>query len=227
MMVSDVATRVPPGTGATVLDVGCFNGWLSYLFGRLGYRVSAADAYESPDQERLLSIVKGRFIRANLNDLDVFRDVTPEEFDAVLIGEVIEHVLNHPLGLLRTIHRITRPGGVVVINTPNPSTLWNAARMLFNRYSMVGTKDFISLPKADGNGIISKGEIHYREYLNHELRYLVTAADFEIVAHSYFALGSPRGTSLVKRGVKTLLGSSWLLQTRLFGSQQQVVAVRT
>ena len=50
--------------------------------------------------------------------------------DVVVLGEVFEHILNHPAGLLQAVFRILRPGGTVILTTPNPSTLINAVRLL-------------------------------------------------------------------------------------------------
>jgi 2-polyprenyl-3-methyl-5-hydroxy-6-metoxy-1,4-benzoquinol methylase len=51
----------------------------------------------------------------------------PGRFDVVLMGDVIEHVAS-PKDLMRTVARILRPGGAVLISTPDISG-W-AARLL-------------------------------------------------------------------------------------------------
>jgi 2-polyprenyl-3-methyl-5-hydroxy-6-metoxy-1,4-benzoquinol methylase len=43
-------------------------------------------------------------------------------FDAVLLGDVIEHVPD-PLGLMRVVARVLRPGGCVLVSTPNVATM--------------------------------------------------------------------------------------------------------
>jgi 2-polyprenyl-3-methyl-5-hydroxy-6-metoxy-1,4-benzoquinol methylase len=48
-------------------------------------------------------------------------------FDVVLMGDVIEHVAS-PLGMMRTVARILRPGGAALISTPDIGG-W-AARLL-------------------------------------------------------------------------------------------------
>lgn len=51
-------------------------------------------------------------------------------FDQVLIGEVIEHFYN-PATLLKQIYDVLRPGGEVIITTPNPFNLFRLVRYWF------------------------------------------------------------------------------------------------
>jgi SAM-dependent methyltransferase len=51
-------------------------------------------------------------------------EVVPESFDTVILSQVIEHLIE-PVASLRTIHRLLRPGGRVVMLTPNIEGLPN------------------------------------------------------------------------------------------------------
>ncbi|HCS13912.1 MAG: SAM-dependent methyltransferase [Zetaproteobacteria bacterium CG06_land_8_20_14_3_00_59_53] len=51
-------------------------------------------------------------------------------FDLVTFTEVVEHVENHR-AVLREIHRVLRPGGLVVVTTPNILNLKSRLRFLF------------------------------------------------------------------------------------------------
>src|SRR6202043_3764517 len=103
------------------------------------------------------------YFESNLNDPQAFKRIADGSFQLALLGEVFEHVFNHPLGLRCEIHRILSEKGILILTTPNPSTLINAVRIAFDRYSLWGTKDFISKPKITGNQIIDAGDIHYRK----------------------------------------------------------------
>lgn len=61
-----------------------------------------------------------RIITGDCQSLDSFSDsFHPEEFDAVTAGEVIEH-LEDPVSFLRNAYWVLKPGGRLILSTPNP-----------------------------------------------------------------------------------------------------------
>jgi len=56
-------------------------------------------------------------------------------FDAVVAAEVLEHVVDTD-HLLAEIARVLRPGGALVVTTPNLASLENRVRLLLGRYPM-------------------------------------------------------------------------------------------
>ncbi|AOJ86742.1 hypothetical protein WS87_08675 [Burkholderia sp. MSMB0856] len=52
------------------------------------------------------------------------------EFNAVTCLEGIEHVLN-PVGLIEELVRTTKPGGKIIVSTPNISNLYSRLQFLF------------------------------------------------------------------------------------------------
>jgi SAM-dependent methyltransferase len=101
-----------------LLDVGCATGdFLDVMRQYPGWEVCGVE----------LSDYASRYAREQLG-LDV-RTGTLESaqfpeavFDVVTLWDVIEH-LPDPLGTLRQIHRLLRPGGLLVFNTPNLESL--------------------------------------------------------------------------------------------------------
>ncbi|MGE3181242.1 MAG: methyltransferase domain-containing protein [Phycisphaerae bacterium] len=108
-------------TGKRVLDVGCSEGILPILLGREGFEVVGVDLNkEAIDfaQDLLLSETqvvqeRVRFVCANITTLDAPQD----RFDTLLLGEVIEHVVN-PSAFLATCMRHVKPGGTCILTTP-------------------------------------------------------------------------------------------------------------
>jgi 2-polyprenyl-6-hydroxyphenyl methylase/3-demethylubiquinone-9 3-methyltransferase len=107
--------------GPDVLDVGCSQGIASILLAREGHRVVGIDreheairaARERLDQEEAQVRERVEF-RVGEGRAVGFADGS---FDAVLLGEVLEHQLD-PGKLLDEARRVLRPGGRIVITTP-------------------------------------------------------------------------------------------------------------
>jgi SAM-dependent methyltransferase len=90
-------------------------------------------------------------------------------FDSVLFCEVIEHLLFDPMHALREMNRVLRPGGTIVVTTPNVARIENIARIvaghsIYDPYS--------------GHGPYGR---HNREFNRHELVNLLAFAGFRVV----------------------------------------------
>jgi SAM-dependent methyltransferase len=64
-------------------------------------------------------------------------------FDALLFCEIIEHLHTDPMKVMKEIKRVLKPGGVLVLTTPNVAKLQNRLRLLAgkninDRYSGYG-----------------------------------------------------------------------------------------
>jgi len=129
-------SRMKPGR---FLDVGCGSGALMAAMRDQGWEVHGEDT--TPAAVRLarehfgLDVFQGTLEEANYPDA---------HFDAVVLWNVIEHVPDPP-ATLREVARVTRPGGIVVMATPNVDSfeahifgsrwaLWEAPRH-FNVFS--------------------------------------------------------------------------------------------
>jgi SAM-dependent methyltransferase len=101
--------------GGALLEVGCGYGFLldeaePYFDRRVGIDFSEA-----------VTRAVDRADRVYQGDLDV---LPPEErFDCIILVSVIEHVHN-PVDYLRKLHDRLRPGGKVVVATPNVDSIW-------------------------------------------------------------------------------------------------------
>lgn len=222
-ILGDLLRLSPPP--ARVLDVGCFNGFLCDLLVGLGYQTMGLDAWEDPSQPGL-GERQIEFLKLNLNEARALSSLESESLDAVVAGEVIEHVLNHPLGILRDLARSLRPEGLLILTTPNPGTLMNASRLLLQRPLLWGTEEFFRQKKFEDDNIICAAHIHYREYQTPELLRMVDEAGFEVESVAYVPIGSSIEQGRIKRIVKSNPLSRKLLQLRCFGSTHYVVARR-
>lgn len=122
-------SRLPPGH---LLDIGAFYGLIGGVAHRLGWEVTAVDNVEIPPYSSLR--VPERGIRCELFNACV--DTLPLEdgnVDVVLLSEVLEHLLYSPVPLFREIHRVLRPGGILLVSTPNPAALSRLLKLALGR----------------------------------------------------------------------------------------------
>jgi 2-polyprenyl-3-methyl-5-hydroxy-6-metoxy-1,4-benzoquinol methylase len=103
--------------GARVLDIACGTGYGSWVLAQAG---ASAVVGVDRDEEAVVGAAK-QFQRPNLS----FRRVAAEElgtkgeFDAVVSFETIEHVPD-PKGFIALLRGALRPGGTLILSSPNP-----------------------------------------------------------------------------------------------------------
>jgi SAM-dependent methyltransferase len=96
---------IPPGEGGSALDVGARAGVQTEWLTQRGYRVTSVDV--EPQFEACLKV--------DANERLPFAD---KSFDLVWCSEVIEH-LRDPAFALSELRRVAKPGGLLVLTTPN------------------------------------------------------------------------------------------------------------
>lgn len=101
--------------GARVLDIAAAQGNYTLWLAERGYDVTWNDLRSDLEGYVRLKWERGtvRYAPGNAFDLRF-----PEPFDLVLITEIIEHVA-HPDEFLRASAALVRPGGYVLLSTPN------------------------------------------------------------------------------------------------------------
>jgi SAM-dependent methyltransferase len=147
-------------------------------------------------QERsFLSGLKGvQFLRANFNEDHFPKPITDKSLDVVVSTEVIEHIYHHPLGYLRECLRVLGPGGLLLLSTPNPCTLANAARLVVGKEISWGSLKFAETPELGPESVpVAVWDIHFREYTQYILREIVGKLEgSEIIEQGFLASGRVR-----------------------------------
>ena len=122
-LLAQVEKTMKPGR---LLDVGCGLGYLLEAAKSRGWQAVGADP--SPYSVELARKNGFEAHEGLLADLKL----PAESFNAVALLQVIEHLLD-PRDLLAECRRLLKPGGVIVVETPNPaSTLARIKRERFN-----------------------------------------------------------------------------------------------
>jgi 2-polyprenyl-3-methyl-5-hydroxy-6-metoxy-1,4-benzoquinol methylase len=136
----EMLSAAEPDQPRRMLDYGCGAGPFSHHVGRR--RPSwTVEGWEGDPSA--VTVAQECFARDNVSfqrhDYDAYGDLEEGAYDIVTFLEVIEHVDN-PGEILRSFHRALRPGGLLIVSTPNflgrealYYELWRMARELTRR----------------------------------------------------------------------------------------------
>ncbi|MHC5114162.1 MAG: class I SAM-dependent methyltransferase [Planctomycetota bacterium] len=100
-----------------ILDMPAGEGQFTDALRSLGHDVTPAD----------LNCRRDDYVRVDMNEALPFAD---ESFDTAICLEGIEHLID-PGQLLRELIRVVRPGGRVILSTPNVSNYYSRLQFLF------------------------------------------------------------------------------------------------
>ncbi len=155
-----------------VLDVGCAYGTLA-VFTRLAFRcrVHAVDFIEAYTPRELFRQLEIAFAVCNIE----FDDPPfPPPFDLILFTEVLEHLNFHPVPTLTRLANLLRPGGSIILTTPDASE-WGRVTTFYRRIS--------DMPPPARRDNYFDG--HVWQYWVHELLMVVDRAGLVPVAFEY------------------------------------------
>jgi SAM-dependent methyltransferase len=157
LLLQAIAVRLP--AGSRVLDAGAGYGMQPIAFGQAGFEAHASDIYETlPIYEPLGVHYRRWHLEA---DPAPYAD---DAFDAVILAQTIEHFTYSPRHAIEELVRITRPGGVILIDAPNISSFHNISRLIRGKTIMWSMKKHY----LEQEPLITHG-IPYYDRHNHEL----------------------------------------------------------
>jgi len=124
--------------GTRLLDIGCGEGFFLFSASKFGYTTKGVE----PSEDAAAYARKEFGLDVEAKPFEELR--FPENhFDVVTLWQVLEHML-YPLIVLEEVHRILKPGGMVVITTPDiegiPARIlkkrwWCITRLHINQFS--------------------------------------------------------------------------------------------
>jgi SAM-dependent methyltransferase len=171
----------------TIVDLGGYFGVIAHAMTRLGYTAHVVDAYGSigSDHPGLVKWWKDGGVTAHDVDLQAAGLRLPFDdgsVDLVTLLAVIEHFPNSPRLVLEEAHRILKPGGLFIVDTPNAGQF--GTRVGFGLHGEGLWSDIRELYHAD---FPFPG--HKRCYSRGELVDVLTWAGFNAVQVELFDLG--------------------------------------
>lgn len=185
--VDELRATWPPTRGERVLDVGAH--WLhqSALLWSEGFNVTAVDlpiTLETQWVQQAASRMDVALVPVvNLADPVELGQLPDDSFDLMLFSEIIEHITFNPVRFWSEIYRLIRPGGRIVITTPNYyspySRVWDIRRFFTGMGGGI-TMDEILTQNTYAH--------HWKEFSAVELIYYFTrlSPDFKTVKAKHF-----------------------------------------
>lgn len=118
-----IREHLPPASGEEVIDVGCGSGTVSSFLGSFGANILGVDG--NPDA---IDFARKTFGKPNV----AFQEALVDEafgsevpIDKIYCMEVIEHIfMPQAEKMLTTFHNLLKPGGKVLLSTPNYRSAW-------------------------------------------------------------------------------------------------------
>ncbi|MDD5331748.1 MAG: class I SAM-dependent methyltransferase [Candidatus Nanoarchaeia archaeon] len=138
------------GKGKKVLDVGCYDGYISNKIKDLGNVVIGMEISKEG-----VKLAKERGIDCFFGDVEGKFPFKDQEFDVVFAGEIIEHVFDTDL-FLSEIKRVLKKDGFLVLTTPNIAAFNRRLKLFIGKNPDID----IGLVNYEGKGR-SAGHIRY------------------------------------------------------------------
>ncbi|MBN2856195.1 MAG: class I SAM-dependent methyltransferase [Halothiobacillaceae bacterium] len=102
----------PPAGGGRLLDVGFGNGGFLQLASEMGWNAEGIDF-----DAQAVEVAQKRGLNVRCISADTFHEATAQ-YDVITLSHVIEHVYD-PVGLLKALYAMLKPGGMLWLDTPN------------------------------------------------------------------------------------------------------------
>lgn len=143
---------------AKVLEIGAIPPVMSAALQRTGRRVVGVDI--DPSRFRETISAHGLDVRTVNIELDPF-PFDNDAFDVAMMNEVFEHLRINPLATMTEIARVIRPGGALLLSTPNLWSYRGIINLFVHRHAWaIGADPVEQYGKLDSLGHMG----HVREY---------------------------------------------------------------
>ena len=159
---------------ARVLEYGAIPLVLTAALASLDYDVSAVDIRP----ERFARSISNLGLEVFACDVETeavpFADAT---FDVVLFNELFEHLRINPIFTFREVRRVLRPGGLLLLSTPNLRSLRGIRNLVFhNKAHAASSGVYEQYEKLETLGHMG----HVREYTTREVSDFLTRVGFRV-----------------------------------------------
>lgn len=168
------------GPGQAILEMGAYMQITPALHFELGYETVRGCYYGKAGQtdHHEIHSAQGEPFACDIDLFDAEKDPFPyadESFDTVLCCELLEHLTADPMHMMSEINRILKPGGSLILTTPNISS-YRAIHAILHGYHPSFFPAYI-LPRKPGEEAEAR---HNREYSPKEIYHLFWESGLEV-----------------------------------------------
>ena len=184
--------KLPLTKGAEVLDVGCFPPIIFTSLQEQGFAVSGIASQHEKMMEKSIKV------------LNIEKDTFPWQentFELAVLTEVIEHLPHNPVVPLEEINRVLKPGGYLIITTPNAAKLHHRLKLWAGQSTSFPISQLRQVKPDDG----SLYHLHNREYTLGELAQLLEWAGLEVVQAEQVCLYPPTRKKVAQEPLQSRL----------------------
>jgi 2-polyprenyl-3-methyl-5-hydroxy-6-metoxy-1,4-benzoquinol methylase len=164
---NDLISFLPSASNLHVLELGAGGGDTLVALKRAGKasRVVGIELFKLQNSLQEDPLID-QFILGNIEEIDL--QLEPNSFDAVLMGDVLEHLLD-PWSTIKKISALIKPGGYMIASIPNVRSR-EALKKIFLRGDFAYTT----------HGLFDK--THYRWFCKKNMVELMTPAGFSLTS---------------------------------------------
>jgi len=180
-------------TGKNVLEIGAFYGYTPFVLRQSGNTVTVVEG-DDPAVYPLKPLYARRGIEIIFTDLfdsfgnsDIQKHKLPfpdNHFDFITCWETMEHFNFNPVGFVKEVRRILKPGGIATFTVPNCASLGHRLKMAIGRPMGVAISSYYEFYAYKGRFL----GWHWREYTLKEFEELFTREQFQIVSAKHLTV---------------------------------------
>jgi 2-polyprenyl-3-methyl-5-hydroxy-6-metoxy-1,4-benzoquinol methylase len=148
-------------SSAKILDVGCYPPHIFNSLAKLGYDTYGISSLHEKVKNPKISVL----------NVETQKFPYPKNFfDLVIFSEILEHLSANPQPVFDQIYNVLKPGGFLIITTPNAVRLHNLVKIIF------GKNIYFPIYQLKQ----SLYHRHHREYVQNEVKVFLLNSSFKI-----------------------------------------------
>ncbi len=200
--------------GKRILEVGPFFSYTPFILKKQGNEVYVVEG-EDPVVHPLKPLYQIQGIEFMTCDFfESFGSAAVEkhrlpfaenQFDLVSCWETMEHFNFNPVGFVRDLHRVLKPGGEAYVTVPNIARLENRIRLLLGKGIGTDIDGYDHYYNHAGGRFLG---FHWREYALPELAHLFGSQNFQIVSAGHLLTFQNHPHLPASKKIKRLIGKS-------------------